>query len=164
MPSTAHPSAFALFAFALFAFALPSAWNTLVQYLHVSLSSLPPHLHPNGTLSERSSGTTLLMKTQYPTLIDLIVLGWSESFFRFYHEMLQRNPNELFGKSDTILCFSSDSPKQKVDPPRWGPLLTAVSSPSKSCLDNIWKSNTFRRNDMINMIFKKKKKTSLWYS
>ena len=155
MPSTAHPSAFALFAFAH-----PSAWNTLVQYSHVSLSSLPPHLHPNGTLSERSSRTTLLMKTQYPTLIDFIVLGWSESFFRFYHEMLQKNPNELFGKSDTILCFSSDSPKQKVDPPRWGPLLTAVSSPSKYCLDDTWKSNTFRRNDMITMIFKKKK-TSL---
>ena len=56
MPSAAHPRAFALFALA------NPFWNTLVQYLHISLSSLPPHLHPKCTSSERSSRTTLLMK------------------------------------------------------------------------------------------------------
>ena len=46
-----------------------------------------------------------------------MILGWLKSSFGFFHKMLQKNPNELFNRSNIIASVVSDS----VRPHRWQP-------------------------------------------
>ena len=36
-----------------------------------------------------------------------VVTGWPETFFKFFHKMFQKNPNEIFGQPSTCLALHS---------------------------------------------------------
>ena len=43
-----------------------------------------------------------IKQNQFQKFYSLEVLGWSKSSFRFFHNILWKNPNKLFGQPNTI--------------------------------------------------------------
>ena len=50
-------------------------------------------------------GSSVVVSCSGGQLHDLLILGWPKSSFEFFHTILQKNPNELFGQLNNVCVF-----------------------------------------------------------